>query len=115
MHSGFALSARHPDWDIVIVQREQHQVLQRGEGSGEGMGHLVLSSVFCHLTVALVLGQQDGLLLHVVAGWGGLAGSQGMQAQLGQAAHEHMQLAPNPLLHLHMKAQIPTAHGSGEQ
>ena len=78
-------------------------------------GHLVLSSIFCHLTVALVLGQQDGLLLHVITGRAGLAGSQGMQAQLGQAADEHVQLAPYPLLHFHVNAQILTANISAEQ
>ena len=105
MHSGFAFSSRHPDWDLLIDQREQPQVWGRVGGGREG--HLVLSSIFCHLTVAFVLGQQDGLLLHVITGWAGLAGSQGMQAQLGQAAHEHMQLAPYPLLHLHIERSDP--------
>ena len=65
--------------------------------------------------VALVLGQQDGLLLHVITGWASLSGSQGMQAQLGQAAHEHMKLAPYPLLHLHVTAQTLSARISAEQ
>lgn len=108
---------------ILTLQREQQQVglgdapsntTERAASSRVGRWHLVLSSIFCHLPVALVLGQQHSLLLLVIAGGAGLAGGQGMQAQLGQATHEHMQLAPNPLLRL-QQCSLGCAHMSAKQ
>lgn len=121
----FEFSTRLSDWHTFITQTEQQQVDQtlslkhagtteRAAAGGVKSRHLVLSSVFCHLPVALVLGQQHGLLLLVVTACAGLAGSQGMQAQLGQTAHEHMQLAPNPLLRL-QQCSAGSAHMSAEQ
>ena len=58
----------------------------------------MLSCILCHLLVALVLGHEGSLLLLGICGGSDLAGGQGMQPQLGRAAHEHMQLASHPLL-----------------
>lgn len=86
-------------------------------GSRDGRGdHLVLGSVFCHEAVALMLGQQASLLLLVIGSCAGLPGGQAMQAQLRQAAQEHMQLAPYPLLHLSLTPSDPACKlgdGSG--
>ncbi len=67
--------------------------------------HLVLSCIFSHLLVALVGRQQNRLLLLVVCGRARLAGCQAMQAQLGQTAHEHMQLTTQPFLQIRKNAE----------
>lgn len=54
-----------------------------------------------------MLGQQASLLLLVICSCAGLPRGQGMQAQLRQAAQEHMQLAPYPLLHLSLSPISP--------
>ena len=58
----------------------------------------MLRCSFGHLLEALVGGEQGHLLLLVVCGRAGLPGGQGVQAQLGQSAHEDMQPATHTLL-----------------
>ena len=64
------------------------------------MLYLVLCCILSHLLKALVSRLQHHLFLLIVAGRVGLARRQGMQAQLGQAAHEHMQPPSHSLLHV---------------